>query len=86
MLFARSYSVIREERARVRVDLLPALLLVVGNNSSRAATWLDIKFPMKMASYARLDADEVGVAYDRVPILFMRSTSPRLEVGTCASD
>ena len=85
MLFARSYSVIREERARVRVDLLPALLLVVGNNSSRAATWLVIKFPVKMALYARLDADEVGVACDWVPILLMRSTSPRLEVGTCAS-
>jgi hypothetical protein len=69
----------------VRAALLPSLLLVVGNNSSRAATWLDVKFPVKMASYARLDVDEVGVACDRVPILFMRSTSPRLEVGTCAS-
>jgi hypothetical protein len=82
---AHSYSVILEERAMVRAALLPSLLLVVGNNSSRAATWLDVKFPVKMASYARLDVDEVGVACDRVPILFMRSTSPRLEVGTCAS-
>jgi hypothetical protein len=75
----------REERASVRVALLPALLLVVGNNSSRAATWLDVKFLMKMASYARLDTDEVGITYDRVLILCIRSTSPRSEVGMCVS-
>jgi hypothetical protein len=80
-----SYSIIREESAEVRAVLLPSLLLVDGNNSFKAATWLDVKFPVKIVSYARLDADEVGVAYDMVPILFMRSTSPRLEVDICAS-
>jgi hypothetical protein len=53
--------------------------------SSRAATWFNIKFPVKMTSYGRWDTDEVGVTCDRMPILFMRSTSPRLEVGMCAS-
>jgi len=32
-----------------------------------------------------LDADEVGITCDRVPILCMRNTSPRLEVGMCAN-
>jgi len=68
--FAYSYSIIREEHARVQAALLLALLLATKNNSSKAITWLDVKFSVKMASYALLDADEVGVAYDRVPIHF----------------
>jgi hypothetical protein len=40
---------------------LPALVLVAGNNSSRASTWLNVEFPVKMVSYAPLDAEETGV-------------------------
>ena len=65
--------------------LLPALLLVAGNSSSRVATWLDVKFPTNMASYAPLDADDTRAAGGTMPILCMRSTSPRLKVGMCAS-
>jgi len=65
--------------------LLPALLLVAGNSSSGAATWLGVKFPMNMTLYAPLDADDTRAAGSAMPILCMRSTSPRLKVGMCAS-
>jgi hypothetical protein len=38
------------------------LLLVDGNSLSKAATWLDVKFLVNMASYALLDTDETGAA------------------------
>jgi hypothetical protein len=38
-----------------------------------------------MASYAPLDTDETGAAGGTMLIFFMSSTSPRLEVGTCAN-
>jgi hypothetical protein len=58
-------------------------VLAAGNNSSRALTWLDVKFPVKMASYAPLHAEDTGAADDAMPILCMSNTSPRLEVGMC---
>jgi hypothetical protein len=38
-----------------------------------------------MASYASLDTDEIGAAGGTMPIFFMSSTSPRLEVDMCAN-
>ena len=62
---------------------VPALLLVVGNNSSRAAAWLNIKFPVNIVSYAHLDVDETVVTGGMILIFFMSSTSSRLEVDMC---
>jgi hypothetical protein len=64
---------------------LPALLLVAGNSSSKAATWLDVKFLANMASYAPLDADETGPTGGTMHIFFMSSTLPRLAVGMCTN-
>ena len=61
--------------------LRPALLLVTGKSSSRAATWLSVKFPANIASYVPLDTDETGPIGGTMPIFCMRSTSPRLELG-----
>jgi len=85
MRSARSYSVIQEARIGVQAVVLKTLLLVARNNSSKASTWLDVKFSVKMVSYARLDMDEVGVTCGRLPILFMRSTLPCLKVRMYAS-
>jgi hypothetical protein len=43
-------------------SFLLVLVLAAGNNSSRASTWLDVKFAVKMASYAPLDAEDTGAA------------------------
>jgi hypothetical protein len=59
--------------------------LVAGNNTSKAATWFDVKFLTNMVSYAPLDTDETGAAGGAMPIFFMRSTSSRLVVGMCAN-
>ena len=66
-------------------SLLPVLALIVGNSTSSASTSLDVKFLVNKSSYARLDADEIGAADGAKLILRMRSTSPRLEIGMCAS-
>ena len=66
-------------------SLLPVLALVAGNSMSNASTSLDVKFLTNKSSYARLDADEIVAAGGAKPILCMRSTSPRLEVGICTS-
>jgi hypothetical protein len=36
-----------------------------------------------MALYVLLDVEETGASGGAMPILFMSSTSPRLEVDTC---
>jgi hypothetical protein len=58
--------------------------LVAGNSASRASASLNVKFPANKSLYARFDADEIGAVGGVKPILCMRSTSPRLEVGMCA--
>jgi hypothetical protein len=76
---------LRDPPPSEKSTLLLALLLVAGNSSSRAATRLDIKFLANMASYTPLDVEETGATGGTIPILYMRSTMPRLEVGMCAS-
>jgi hypothetical protein len=66
-------------------SVLAALQLDAGNSSSRASTWLDDKFPVNIASYVALDVVETGAAGGAMPILCMRSTSPRLAVSMCAN-
>ena len=53
-------QVARSSSANEKSALLPALLLVAGNNSSKAATRLGVKFLANMASYSPLDAEETG--------------------------
>jgi hypothetical protein len=54
-----------------------------GKNLSRASIWLDVKFPVRIASHKLLEAGEIGAAGGSMPILMLSSTSPRLDVGMC---
>jgi hypothetical protein len=76
---------LRDPLPSEKSTLLPALLLVTGNSSSRAATGLGVKFLANMASYTPLDVKETGVAGGTMSIFYMRSTSACLKVGMCAS-
>jgi hypothetical protein len=79
MLAAQPYSAIREERSSTSP--------VVGHREqlTQSCQWLGVKFSANIASYVPLDADENGAVGGPMPIFCMRSTSPRLEVGMCAS-
>jgi hypothetical protein len=79
LLVARSSSAIREERSSTRPVVGRWEQLVQGYHV------LGVKFPVNMASYTPLDADDTGAAGGAIPILYMRSTPPRLEVGMCAN-
>ena len=59
----------------------PTIALDGGNNASSASTFACDRVPWKYELYERLAAEEIGAAGARIPILFMSSTSPRLEAG-----
>jgi hypothetical protein len=59
--------------------------LNAGNSASRASTWLDVKFPVRMTSNVTLDAGEAGDAAGAIPNLCLRSVSPRFEASMYAS-
>jgi hypothetical protein len=60
--------------------------LSAGNSVSRASTWLDVKFLVRMASNVTLDAGKTGAASGATPNLCLRRNSPHLEAGMCVSD
>ena len=51
------------------------------NNASNASTFAFDRVPWKYESYERLAAEEIGVEGSRIPIFFMGSTSPCLDMG-----
>lgn len=57
--------------------------MAAGKYPSRASIWIDVKFPLRIASRKLLGAGETGVAGGSMPILMLSSTSPRLDVGIC---
>jgi hypothetical protein len=52
-----------------------------GKYPSKASIWLDVKFPVRIASRKLLEAGETDAVGGSMPILILSSTSLGLDVG-----